>query len=104
MAVKWQSQSGKLRTHIFKLRQSKATQKYRDALSSQNPPPVAYVLQHLLDLPEQPTPGDQVLKFPSPLPFYSSSHANAQREKGWGVLILLRPFWGLAFILREGSR
>lgn len=101
MAVKWQSRSRKLRTHIFKLRQSKATQKYGDALSSQIPPPVAYFLQHLLDLPEQPTPGDQVLKFLCPLPFYSSSHANARHEKGCGVLIFLRPFWGLVFILRE---
>lgn len=67
MAVKWQSRSRKLRTHIFKLRQNKATQKYGDALSSQIPPPVAYFLQHLLDLPEQPTPGDQVLKFLCPL-------------------------------------
>lgn len=103
MAVQRQSRSRKLRTHIFKLRQSKATQKYGDALSSQILPPVAYFLQHLLVLPKQPTPGDQVLKFLCPLPVYSSSHANARREKGCGVPILLRSFWGLVFILREGT-
>lgn len=103
MAVQRQSRSRKLRTHIFKLRQSKATQKYGDALSFQILPPVAYFLQHLLVLPKQPTPGDQVLKFLCPLPVYSSSHANARREKGCGVPILLRSFWGLVFILREGT-